>query len=190
MQPVVVMCSGGAESLVMASQAPRGSILLNIDWGQPAEREERRASAEIADRLGHRLASRRCTLPESPMHAPPGRGPRVVGGRNLVLCSLGVAVACAEGATEVWLGASGVDQESYPDCRAAFVEALSAASSLAYGVSVEAPLLGWERSRVVAVASATGIPWWSCYRPVGGKPCHKCDGCARHGALLAVRGGA
>jgi 7-cyano-7-deazaguanine synthase len=107
-------------------------------------------------------------------------GPRVVGGRNLILIGLGVNAAVASKCDVVWIGAQAGDSADYPDCRTTFVSALDRINRTAYGVGVDAPLVMCSRASLAAEARMR-VPrglTWSCYAPSSpGVPCGACNSC-------------
>lgn len=176
----LVLLSGGIDSSVLLWRA-RDPVALFVDYGQPARAEELAASAALA-------AARGCSLMVSTVTMDLGRmsdaagvaGPRVVGGRNLILVGLGVNAALASGRDVVWLGAQAGDSADYPDCRANFVTALDRMNRTAYGVGVDAPLVLCSRASLAAEARLR-VPQgltWSCYAPSSpGVPCGACNSC-------------
>ena len=94
------------------------------------------------------------------------------------------------------LGVNAVDYSGYPDCRPDYLEAFQQLADLATkagregcGVRLWAPLVQWDKPRIVAEALRLGIPLettWSCYAG-GDQPCGVCDSCRiRDQALRAV----
>ena len=59
---------------------------------------------------------------------------------------------------------------------------------IAYGVIVGAPLGGYPKARVVALARQFGVPFdktWSCYQPMaGGVQCGTCNSCMQFARAL------
>lgn len=116
-----------------------------------------------------------------------------VPGRNVVFLSYAIALAGVLGGADVLIGATKEDATGYPDCRPAFIEAMSALAVRAVPVTVEvkAPLVHLNKAEVVQLARRMAIDLdatWSCYRPVhrasGAEPCGRCDACVlRNDAL-------
>ena len=186
MRDTVILLSGGLDSAVLcAVERHRIGLALFVEYGQPAEREECAAAQAIANaptfddgRIDLRYL--RLSMPGmDEMNAPAGVGARVVPARNLVLLSHAINLALATGHTRIIFGATDGDRASYVDCRRAFVDAVNAASSL-LGVSVDAPLLGLTKRKVVALGkrhrSRMALSW-SCYRPTMGRSCGLCNAC-------------
>ena len=177
--PDVVLFSGGMDSLyVLRQRAPADAIPLFICYGQRHLRFERRAAATLA----HDLVERTITIP--------WRGSALTGGdssswivpnRNAILASIGAAEAQARGGKRVWIGCCADDAEGFPDCRPAFIEALSRALELSCGVVIMAPLLHMTKADILR-AARNGLReelerTWSCYDPQGGAPCELCGAC-------------
>lgn len=174
----VVLLSGGVDSTHLAILGSAGSVALFIDWGQPALEQELTTVRETARRLAMPLRTVTARVGMGQMHVGIGApGPRVIGGRNLMFCALGVAVACEVGVDEVWIGCSAVDQRDYPDCRHEFIEMLGALTRTTYSVRVKAPLL--DVPRQISRDMTRGFTTWSCYEPRGDTPCGTCNGCRR-----------
>jgi len=186
MKDVAVLFSGGLDSTVLATIAARAGRLAAaafVDYGQPAVEQEREAAQRWCGRNGSRLVELRAAFPAAAALANGvgASGPRVIPCRNLILIALAASSAPEIGAREVWYGASGADQASYPDCRPEFAAALSVVLALDGGVVVRAPLVGMLRSEVRALAVALQVviaDTWSCYEPrQDGTQCGECDSC-------------
>jgi 7-cyano-7-deazaguanine synthase in queuosine biosynthesis len=186
---VVLLLSGGNDSAFLASRAPAGSIALFVNWGHPAAGREVVAARAIAGRFGLRFRRIDSIANVAPMRIGIGEpGPRIVGGRNLMLLSLAVSVACECGLHEVQIGCSEVDADAYHDCRGGFIHDIDGLAFAAYGVRVVAPLLHTPRATILAAVAALGIRTFSCYEPKRGSPedpsedgdpCGTCNACLR-----------
>lgn len=180
-KPVTLLLSGGMDSSVLAADAPKGSVAVFVNWGQPSEDQERAHARATADRF--RLLFRTFMVPvnHAAMRVGSGaEGPRVVGGRNLMLIGLAVSVACEMGLETVWWGASLADQADYPDCRHAFIDGIDLLCRRTYGVGVLAPLEGVPRDQIRTRVAELKLATWSCYEPLrGGIPCGTCNACLR-----------
>lgn len=190
---VVVLLSGGLDSTTLAHLAMRDgrlAFVLSFYYGQPAAMWEGHAAGEWARKHGITRNVVTVEYPDTtPMELGEGvKGPRVLPGRNLLLCSYGVAWAAAWGAKEVWIGACADDYANYPDCRGQFLADLSRASE-AYGVTVRAPFLSYTKAGIVALARELGVDidaTWSCYEPGRSeKPCGKCNACVLRASVLS-----
>lgn len=105
----------------------------------------------------------------------------VVPFRNAIMLSIAVGVAESEGLSKVYIANHAGDHAIYPDCRHAFIMAMSRASQLGtYSeVVIEAPFNHLTKRQIVENAHKEGYPIdesWSCYK--GGKVhCRKCGTC-------------
>ena len=110
--------------------------------------------------------------------------------------ALALSLAEATGAERLVLGVNAVDYSGYPDCRPDYLEAFQQLADLAtragregHGVRLWAPLVEWDKPRIVREALRLGVPLeltWSCYAG-GDQPCGVCDSCRiRDAALTAV----
>jgi 7-cyano-7-deazaguanine synthase len=111
--------------------------------------------------------------------------------RNLLMLAHGVACAEAKGAGEVWFGPNADDHAFYPDCRPAFVAAMSAVATLGTKQSVEiiAPHVLRSKCEVVARGIELGAPLHlttSCADHSG--RCGVCRGCVARRAAFAELG--
>ncbi len=108
--------------------------------------------------------------------------------RNTILLSLGLGWAEVLGARDLFIGVNAIDYSGYPDCRPEFLTAFERVAALATRAGVEgaefrirAPLLSWNKARIVTEATALGVDLGrtvSCYDPgSGGAPCARCDAC-------------
>lgn len=189
---IVVLCSGGVDSTVLAMRAIRDKRLHSVvfvDFGQPAADQERNAVLLWGDRVGVPVVQLGCPLRGSMAIGVGAGGPRVIPGRNLALIAWAVNYAAENGVCEVQFGAIGDDAHDYPDCRLEFVRAVGDLCRRAYGVDVRAPLLGRTKAEVIAEAAACGVleGSWSCYQPRNGVPCDACASClSRNEAIKCV----
>ncbi|MFH1681315.1 MAG: 7-cyano-7-deazaguanine synthase QueC [Candidatus Eisenbacteria bacterium] len=197
----VVLVSGGMDSLVAAALAVRetDAAFLHVSYGQRTEARERLAFRAIAD---HYRIERRLEVPLPALGAIGGSAltdPSIpirtdgidrssipasyVPFRNAHLVALAVSWAEVQGAVSVHIGAVEEDSSGYPDCRAAFFEALGEAVRIgaAGGESIRivAPLIKMTKREIVRLGLELGAPFelsWSCY--VGGETaCGACDSC-------------
>ncbi len=104
--------------------------------------------------------------------------------RNTVLLALALAWAESLGARDLFLGVNVLDASGYPDCRPAFVaafEALANVATRAGGFHIHAPLIALTKAEIIQLGSRLGIDYaitHSCYDPVDGAACGRCDACA------------
>lgn len=193
MSKVVVLFSGGVDSMVLATMAERAGTIhscLHYQYGQSnAEMEMIAMSAWCRARNVPRVIM---ALPLSARSMAIGTGApgaRVVPGRNLAMLAVGISYAASVGASEVWYGANADDHGDYADCRPMFVSALSMLAENDTGVAVRAPLLWQTKAQIVVEARRIGADIgaaWTCYEPTrNGEPCGTCNAC-----VLRVAAGA
>ena len=105
----------------------------------------------------------------------------VVPNRNMVFLSLAAAYAIGIGAGHLCYAAHAGDHAIYPDCRPAFVSAMTTAMHLCdwNDIVLHAPYLWLSKGDIVKKGIALGVDYadtWSCYK--GGElPCGKCGAC-------------
>lgn len=190
----VVLLSGGLDStILLADRVTSGDqvVAISFDYGQVHRAKELKAAKAVAEHYGvrHRLVGAASTMLPSAltgsMEIPESHADRpdatTVPGRNLILLSIGVAIAEAEGAQTVLIGANKDDHAGYLDCRPLFIEAVSRAAQLgtASGVGVRAPFIDMSKEEIVRFGRSIGAPIelsWSCYRG-GDQPCNRCGAC-------------
>jgi len=187
---VVVLLSGGVDSVVLAQEAlnqGRFRSVAHFIYPHPAQSQERRAVMEVSRHWhvqGHFVERRDFSLglhSYGELAIGIGQeGPRVVPGRNLVFLSYAVNYAAGLGASEVWIGCTGEDQVEYPDCRQDFIDKVDGMSR-AWGIFVKAPFINKTRADVLDLGRTNGAPIehaWSCYEPtLTGRPCGTCNSC-------------
>ena len=116
----------------------------------------------------------------------------VVPNRNMVMLSIAAAYAISTKADYVAFGAHSGDHAIYPDCRAAFVDALRDVLRLAdwHAVGIVAPFLSKTKAEIVSLGFDLGVPFektWSCYK--GGEiHCGKCGTCVERREAFQLAG--
>ena len=111
--------------------------------------------------------------------------------RNTVLLSVALSWAESIGAHDIFLGVNVLDASGYPDCRPEFVAAFEALANVATRAGVQAkgdrlfrihaPLIEWTKAQIIEAGQALGVDYkmtHSCYDPVRGAACGRCDACA------------
>ena len=203
----VVLLSGGLDSSTCLAVARSEGLevhALAVDYGQRHRGELARAR-RIARALGakdHRVVRVDLStfggsaLTDRAIAVPKGRAPSrmareipvtYVPARNTVLLALALAHAETVGAEQVFVGVNALDYSGYPDCRPAFLRAFERLARLATkaGVSgrplrIRAPLLRLTKARIVRLGTRLGVPFQitqSCYDPIRGRACGRCDAC-------------
>jgi 7-cyano-7-deazaguanine synthase len=210
----VALLSGGLDSATAAAlalEAGHRVIGLSFDYGQ-RHRRELMAARHLSQQLGftehHELAidlaawggssltDRHLDLPQGGVQA--GVIPSTyVPCRNTVFIALGLSLAEARGADRLVLGVNAVDYSGYPDCRPDYLDAFQTLADLAtrsgregHGARLWAPLVAWDKPRIVREALRLGVPiadTWSCYGG-GQRPCGVCDSCRIRDAALVAAG--
>ncbi len=203
----VVLLSGGLDSttcLAAALAAGREVHALSVDYGQRHRGELARARA-LARALGaasHRVvkvdlsAFGGSALTDAAIAVPKGRSARsmsrdipvtYVPARNTVMLSLALAHAEVIGAEEIHVGVNAVDYSGYPDCRPEFLAAFEKLARVATKAGVGgrplrivAPLLRLSKAGIIELGTRLQVPYGrtqSCYDPVHGRACGRCDAC-------------
>jgi 7-cyano-7-deazaguanine synthase len=107
--------------------------------------------------------------------------------RNGVFLSLGLSLAEALGAEEIWGGWCGADQAGFPDCRRDFLKAMEKAANLGTAAGrfrgvrfkILSPLAGLSKAQTIKKGLKLGVDFshtWTCYKG-GRKPCGQCAAC-------------
>ena len=209
----IALLSGGLDSATAAAWAQQSGyrvIGLAFDYGQ-RHRRELQAATRLAAQLQlteHRIlrvdlaAWGGSSLTDSNLSLPSdGVQPEVIPStyvpcRNTVFIALGLSLAEATAAERLVLGVNAVDYSGYPDCRPDYLQAYQQLADLASragregrGVRLWAPLVDWDKPRILREALRLGVPvesTWSCYAG-GDQPCGVCDSCRiRDQALQAI----
>jgi len=91
------------------------------------------------------------------------------------------------GASDIYVGVNAIDYSGYPDCRPAFIRAFERLARVATKAGVEgrplhirAPLLRLTKAGIIRLGTSLGVPYrltLSCYDPVRGRACGRCDAC-------------
>lgn len=187
---LVTLVSGGLDSTLMAVLSKEQGLKqfpLFVDYGQLSARRELSAC---------RANFRKLHLPSPAVLRVPGYGGLIksgitdrrrnmvreafLAGRNTLLLLAGAAFARQKRAESVCIGLLDEAHHLFPDQTSHFLASLQHVlrDSVAYPVSIKAPLAQFTKQAVVEVASKRGITGtYSCHR--GGKiPCGKCISCA------------
>ena len=107
--------------------------------------------------------------------------------RNTVMLAIALGYAEVLGADAIYLGVNAVDYSGYPDCRPEFVEAFAELARVAtkqgvegHAVKVVAPLIDMTKPEIIRRGLQLGVDYaltHSCYDPVEGRACGRCDSC-------------
>jgi len=102
---------------------------------------------------------------------------------------LSYATSIAEGLgyESIYIGVNALDYSGYPDCRPNFIKAFQKAITIGTKsgnekkrIQIKTPLLHLSKKEIVIMAKKLKVPFGlthSCYDPIKGKPCGKCDSC-------------
>jgi 7-cyano-7-deazaguanine synthase len=214
----VVLLSGGLDSSTCLAVARREGLevhCLSVDYGQRHRGELARAR-RVARALGakdHRVvrvdlsAFGGSALTDRAIAVPKGRSPArmsreipvtYVPARNTVLLALALAHAETIGAEDVFVGVNAIDYSGYPDCRPEFLRAFERVARLATkaGVSgrplrIRAPLVRLSKAAIIRLGTSLGVPYrmtQSCYDPIRGRACGRCDACVLRRKGFAAAG--
>ena len=201
----VVLLSGGLDSTTaLAVARSRGfqCYALTVRYGQLHE-VELAAARRVAAAVGvaeHRvididlaqLAASALTTPS--MAVPKDRSLAEIGAegdvpatyvpaRNTVLLALALAWAESLGSRDLFVGVNVLDASGYPDCRPDFIRAFEALAQVATrsgGFKVHAPLIELTKAQIIELGTKLGVEYaetHSCYDPIDGAACGRCDAC-------------
>jgi 7-cyano-7-deazaguanine synthase len=206
MSRAVVLLSGGLDSttaLAIARADGHECFALTVKYGQ-LHQVELDAAARVAAALGareHRVVAVDLSpiavsaLTTISIAVPKDRSLDEIGAagdvpatyvpaRNTVLLALALAWAETLGAQDIYVGVNVLDASGYPDCRPEFVRAFEALAQVATrsgGIRIHAPLIEMTKAQIIERGIALGIDYaitHSCYDPVNGAACGRCDACA------------
>lgn len=114
--------------------------------------------------------------------------------RNGLFIAAAASVALSKECSVILYGAHADDAagNAYPDCSAAFNEAMNTAVWEGSGkqVKIKAPFVGMSKAQVVKTGLELGVPYeltWSCYEG-GEKPCGVCGTCRDRIAAFEANG--
>lgn len=116
----------------------------------------------------------------------------VVPFRNGIMLAIVAGLAETYGLKHVMMANHGGDHTIYPDCRPAFVEAMSAAIAAGTyeGITLKTPYTNITKGEIARKGKTLGIDYtqtWSCYK--GGEVhCGKCGTCRERKEALAAAG--
>lgn len=203
----VVLLSGGLDSttvLAMAQAQGFDCVCLVISYGQRHAVEVERAQAVAKARgvgdvrvvqlslrdIGGSALTDDIAVPKDRSHDELSQGipPTYVPARNTLFLSLALGLAEVVGAFDIFIGVNAVDYSGYPDCRPQFIRAFEALARLATKAGIEggafkihAPLSALSKADIIKAGMKLGVDYastHSCYDPVHGKACGRCDSCA------------
>jgi 7-cyano-7-deazaguanine synthase len=202
----VVLLSGGLDSAVALACASGEGFdchALSFDYGQ-RHRVELSSARKVAKQLGaksHRVlkidlrAIGGSALTDK-IAVPKGRSigqmaseipVTYVPARNTIFLSCALGLAEVLKARDIYIGVNFIDYSGYPDCRPEFIREFEALAALATKAGVEGarlrvrtPLIAMGKGEIVRLGAKLGVNFkltHSCYDPVRGKACGRCDSC-------------
>jgi 7-cyano-7-deazaguanine synthase len=203
---VVVLLSGGLDSTVLAADLhKRGERLeaITFNYGQRHARELDAARAvaaslnipqNIVDLDLARLAptssqtSSSIAVPHG-HYADESMRVTVVPNRNMVMLSLAIARAIADGADAVAFAAHKGDHAIYPDCRLPFVRAMEKVAAVCHydPIQILTPFLNSSKTDIVRRGALVRAPFaltYSCYEG-GPQHCGECGTCVERREAFA-----
>ncbi len=139
---------------------------------------------------GSALTDKKIKVPKQRSLKEMGKGipPTYVPARNTVFLSLALAWAEAVGAQDIFIGVNALDYSGYPDCRPEFIRAYERLAKLAtkkgvegkWKLEIHTPLIRMSKAQIIQTGLKLGVDYgmtWSCYDPLKGRPCGRCDSC-------------
>lgn len=185
---VILLLSGGLDSVVLLyyliSQGVKVYCIL-FDYKQRHVQELGWAKLHC-----HRLdvLFTTITLPQlRGSELTDGKNGIVVPFRNPIMLSIAVNEAIATGSEEIAIACNKDDQEQFPDCRLATLDAMNHAIKLSgYDVQIVAPFVNKSKAWIVSLGNDLGVrlnETWSCYKG-GIQPCGECLACIKRTEAL------
>lgn len=194
----IVLVSGGMDSLYTAAIAARECTelyFLHFNYGQHTQAKEEQSFYKIAAHYGaiearvvdyqwlaaiggSALTDKNVAEKLNEQEVPNTYVPF----RNATMLCAAVAWAEVIVAERVYIGAMDEDSSGYPDCRAAFFQAMNQVVQLgtcAGNIEIHTPVLHLSKADIVRKGIAENIPFelsWSCYYAEE-KACGTCPSC-------------
>ena len=204
----VIVISGGMDSTTMLYEFQNEiALAVTFDYGSTQNAREREFAIMHCKRLGikHLIIPLdfmhqyfKSSLLGSPDDNPEGNyddenmKSTVVPFRNGIMLAIACGIAESNGLKRVMIANHAGDHAIYPDCRPAFVEAMSAAmqNGTYDHVAVFAPYTGLSKADIARRGAALGLDYsetYSCYKGRE-KHCGKCGTCRERRAALQEAG--
>lgn len=178
---IVVLCSGGLDSIVTAEMYRRTGYdvkLMYISYKNKNNREEHKVVKKYATK--HKLELYFEYLSTDFLGQAIKASPSYIPMRNLMFASIALSLAETIGAEAIALGVIDVALY-YPDCSEEFINSMNNLGLNMAGIKVLAPLQNANKTQVMQLANCFGIKpedVFSCEHPNSdGTPCGKCDKC-------------
>ena len=194
----VIILSGGMDSCTMLHEFRDDiAIAITFDYGSKQNYKERLCAVEQCRALGIKhiiiplefmnLYFKSALLSNSSEEIPEGNYDdenmkvTVVPFRNGIMLAIACGIAESNGLHRVMIANHAGDHAIYPDCRQAFIEAMSMAMQQGTyeGIEVFAPYTNLSKTDIARHGKALGVDYsmtYSCYKG-GDKHCGKCGTC-------------
>ena len=208
MKDAAIILSGGMDSVTMLHEyAEDIALAITFDYGSNHAANEIAMAKLNCQRLGiphlilpltdifrhvhSSLLEGADAIPEG-HYAEENMKSTVVPFRNGIMLSVACAIAEDKGLRRVMIANHGGDHTIYPDCRPAFIDAMSSAMQAGTfaGVTVWAPYTNITKADIARHGKRLGLDYrdtWSCYKG-GKKHCGKCGTCVERREALAEAG--
>lgn len=208
MKDSVIIVSGGMDSVTLLHEyKERIALGISFDYGSNHNKKEIPFAKLHCERLNIRHITIKLdfmheyfksSLLEGAQAIPEGHyqdlnmKSTVVPFRNGIMLSIAAGIAESNGLNTVMIANHGGDHAIYPDCREAFINAMSQATKAGSynGVSVFAPYTNITKGEIAKKGKQLGIDYsetWSCYKG-GEKHCGKCGTCIERKEALEFAG--
>ena len=194
----VIILSGGMDSCTMLHEFRDDiAIAITFDYGSKQNYKERLCAVEQCKALGIKhiiiplefmnLYFKSALLSNSSEEIPEGNYDdenmkvTVVPFRNGIMLAIACGIAESNGLHRVMIANHAGDHAIYPDCRQAFIDAMSKAMQQGTyeGIEVFAPYTNLSKTDIARHGKALGVDYsmtYSCYKG-GDKHCGKCGTC-------------
>lgn len=202
-KPAIVLLSGGLDSttvLAIAKSEGFTPYAMTFRYGQRHQAEIEAAtrvakSAGVAQHIivdidlrtfGGSALTSDISVPKD--HPQEGIPITYVPARNTIFLSFALAWAEVLEAGDIFIGVNAVDYSGYPDCRPEYIAAYARMANLATKAAVEGsrkltihtPLIDLTKAQIIAKGMSLGVDYsmtTSCYDPLNGLACGRCDAC-------------
>ncbi|WP_437288884.1 7-cyano-7-deazaguanine synthase [Sorangium sp. So ce406] len=191
--PTIVLTTGGADSttLLHLTHTRARVVPVFVDYGQRAAHREHQAAERQCAALG--LTLRRFDMgavgaafraeQQAKLHIP-------LPHRNLVVLSLAVSYAAQIEAAAIAIAVIRDDVDGYASASLRFLEALRGLVSTLGPVAIDTPLIGFDKSAVLAEGVRLGIDFAQTYSCMLGyeRHCGRCPQCKKRRAAFIAAG--
>lgn len=208
MKDSIIVLSGGLDSTTMLYEYRDNiAVAVTFDYGANHNRREIACAKANCERLGIRhiiiplafmdeyfkssLLSGADAIPEG-HYDDDNMKSTVVPFRNGIMLAVACGLAESYGLKRVMIANHSGDHAIYPDCRAAFIDAMSQAMQQGTyeGIEIFAPYTGITKTDIARHGKTLGMDYsltYSCYKG-GEKHCGKCGTCTERKEALAEAG--